>query len=65
MLNEAKVVRMIQAKQVKKQKGASMIEYALVVAAVVGLAAIFFGTNGTITTAIDTKLDAVATAISS
>jgi Flp pilus assembly pilin Flp len=47
MLNEAKVVRMIQAKQVKKQKGASMIEYALVVAAVAGIAALVFTSDTT------------------
>ncbi|WP_028487146.1 hypothetical protein [Thiomicrorhabdus chilensis] len=47
MLNEAKVLEMIRAKQVKKQKGASMIEYALVVAGVAAIAALVFdGTTG-------------------
>lgn len=47
MLNEAKVLEMIKAKQVKKQKGASMIEYALVVAAVAGIAAVVFTSDTT------------------
>ncbi|MDG6774896.1 hypothetical protein QCB45_11175 [Thiomicrorhabdus sp. ZW0627] len=46
MLNEAKVLEMVKTKQIKKQKGASMIEYALVIAAVAGIAALVF-TNST------------------
>lgn len=42
MLNESKVMRLVKAKQAKKQKGASMVEYALVVAAVAGIAALVF-----------------------
>ncbi len=44
-----------------KQKGASMIEYALVLAAVVGVATFFFGSDGSITNAMESKLNAVAT----
>jgi Flp pilus assembly pilin Flp len=50
--------QLTQKKQ--KQKGASMIEYALVVAAVVALAAVFFGTDGTISEAMKTKMTSVA-----
>jgi len=67
MLNEKKLHQMIEMQKteqrLKKQKGASMIEYALVVAAVVGLGITFFGTNGTITSAVNTKLTNVATDI--
>lgn len=42
MLNESKVMQIVTQKQMKKQKGASMVEYALVVAAVAGIAAIVF-----------------------
>lgn len=48
-------------KKLKKQKGATMIEYALVVAAIVGIAVVAFNTtDGTVSTAIDTKLDEIA-----
>lgn len=68
MLNEKKLHQMIEMQKteqrLKKQKGASMIEYALVVAAVVGLGATFFNsTDGTINTAITTKMNSVATDI--
>jgi Flp pilus assembly pilin Flp len=42
MLNEKNVQKMIAAKQAKKQLGASMIEYALVIAVVVAVGAAFF-----------------------
>jgi Flp pilus assembly pilin Flp len=64
MLNEVQVIKMIHAKQVKKQKGASMIEYALVVAAVASIAALVF--SGTTTDGlgkvIKDKVDSAATA---
>uniref|UniRef100_Q31EV1 Flp/Fap (Type IV) pilin component n=1 Tax=Hydrogenovibrio crunogenus (strain DSM 25203 / XCL-2) TaxID=317025 RepID=Q31EV1_HYDCU len=64
MLNEKKLHQMIEMQKteqgLKKQKGASMIEYALVLAAVVAVGATFFGTNGDITTAINTKLSGIA-----
>lgn len=65
MINEDKVVELAQQKKaLKKQKGASMIEYGLVVAAIVGIGAVAFNsTDGTITTAIDGKLDSAATEI--
>lgn len=47
MVNESNVMQMVKAKQVKKQKGASMIEYALVVAAVAGIAALVFTSSTT------------------
>ncbi len=53
MLNKAKVQKMIAAKQVKKQKGASMIEYALVVAGVAAIGVVLFNsTDGSIYTGI-------------
>ncbi len=61
MLNESKVMSMIKAKQVKKQKGASMIEYALVVAGVAAIAAVLFsgGDNnaGTVGDAVKAKVE--------
>ena len=59
MLNEVQVIKMIHAKQVKKQKGASMIEYALVVAGVAAIAAVVFvgGTgDGTVGGAINDRV---------
>lgn len=56
MLNEAKVLKMIQAQKKKKQKGASMIEYALVVAGVAAIAAVVFATDGDVATSIETKV---------
>lgn len=61
MVNESKIMQMVKAKQVKKQKGASMIEYALLVAGVAAIAATIFTTNGTVATAIT---DRIETAIS-
>jgi pilus assembly protein Flp/PilA len=59
MLNEAKVQKMNAAKQIKKQEGASMIEYALVVAVVVAIGAAFFtGTDSGVGGMIATKLTA-------
>lgn len=53
-------------KKLKKQKGATMIEYALVVAAIVGIAVVAFNTtDGTVYTAIDGKLDEIADDINS
>ncbi|MDX1796438.1 MAG: hypothetical protein R3219_06895 [Hydrogenovibrio sp.] len=64
MLDQAKTLKMIRTEKVKKQKGASMIEYALVVAAVVALGVTFFGngttTLGTFGQAISDKLTAVS-----
>ncbi|WP_319380756.1 hypothetical protein [Thiomicrorhabdus sp.] len=59
MLNESKVMRMVKAKQAKKQKGASMIEYALVIAGVAIVAALLFGGNGggTVGSAISGKVN--------
>jgi Flp pilus assembly pilin Flp len=59
MLNEAKVQELIAAKQVKKQKGASMIEYALVVAGVALIAGLLFGgtDGGTVGVAIQSIVD--------
>lgn len=51
-LNELKVQELIAAKQVKKQKGATMIEYAIVVAAVAAIAVLVFSTDGVFHTAV-------------
>lgn len=51
------------AQKKEKQKGAGMIEYALVAAAVVALGVAFFGTDGksgTIGGALTTKMNSVA-----
>ena len=64
MLNKTEYQKCLQKKRLKKQKGASMIEYALVVAAVVGIAAYFFSGNGGISGAMNTKLNSVANTIS-
>ncbi|WP_178863533.1 Flp family type IVb pilin [Thiomicrorhabdus cannonii] len=65
MVNESKIMQMVKAKQVKKQKGASMIEYALVVAGVAIIAGILFGgtDGGTVGTAIDTKVTGIINGI--
>lgn len=55
-LNELKVQELIAAKQVKKQKGATMIEYAIVVAAVAAIAVLVFGTDGTFQTAVESAV---------
>ena len=50
-------------KSLKKQRGASIIEYALIVAAVVAIAVYAFGTDGKtgkIGTAVTQKMDSVA-----
>ncbi|RUM93030.1 MAG: Flp family type IVb pilin [Thiomicrospira sp.] len=65
MLNEKKLHQMIEMQKteqgLKKQKGASLIEYALVLAAIVAVGGYFFNTtNGQITSAINTKLQGVA-----
>ncbi|MEA3404842.1 MAG: hypothetical protein U9R28_03770 [Pseudomonadota bacterium] len=61
-LNAYEVMGLIKAKQIQKQKGASMIEYALVVAGVAAIAAVLFagGTNGggSVGDAIHTKVTA-------
>ncbi len=65
MLNEAQVIKMNHTKQVKKQQGAAMIEYALVVAVVVAIGGAFFsGTDSGIGLAISEKIDAIVLAIS-
>lgn len=60
MLNESKTLEMIRAKNLKKQKGASMIEYALVVAGVAAIAAVVFsGEDGSaVETAIEERVTA-------
>jgi len=62
MLNESKVTQMLQVKKQKKQKGATMIAYALVVAGVAAIAAVLFagGTSGggSVGDAIKTKVEA-------
>ncbi|MBN2867015.1 MAG: hypothetical protein JXK16_13485 [Thiotrichales bacterium] len=57
-LNAYEVMGMIKAKQLQKQKGASLIEYALVVAAVVAISVVVFsGDAGTsINGAIEAKV---------
>ncbi|MDX1347243.1 MAG: hypothetical protein R3189_03210 [Thiomicrorhabdus chilensis] len=62
-LNAYEVMGMIKAKQLQKQKGASMIEYALLIAAVVGVATVMFGDTGMFNT-IETKVTTAATGIS-
>jgi Flp pilus assembly pilin Flp len=65
MLNEVQVIKMVHAKQVKKQKGASMIEYALVVAAVVAIGALIFdGTADSLDGAIEAKVGKIAESLS-
>lgn len=46
-INELKVQEILQTEKVKKQKGATMVEYALVVAAVAAIAALVFAGNTT------------------
>ena len=65
-LNAYEVMGLIKAKQLQKQKGASMIEYALVVAGVSIIAGVLFigagNDGGTIGAAINTKVtDAINT----
>lgn len=52
MLNEARILQAVKAKKAKSQKGATMIEYALVIAGVAAIAAVLFATNGPVDTAI-------------
>ncbi|WP_127471209.1 Flp family type IVb pilin [Thiomicrorhabdus aquaedulcis] len=54
MLNEVKVQEIIKAKQVKKQKGASMIEYAILVGVIVAIGVAV--TNANIGADISTKI---------
>ncbi|GAB6035346.1 Flp family type IVb pilin [Galenea microaerophila] len=63
-LNKAQYKNILNQKSDKKQKGATMIEYAIVVAAMVAIAAAYFGQGGTISTALEGKLDSVAEKIS-
>lgn len=61
MIDQNKVLEMVKAEKRKKQKGASMIEYALVVAAIVGVGGVLFnGTDGTLDTAMKDKMSQVA-----
>lgn len=64
MLNEKKLHQMIEMQKteqkLKKQKGASLIEYALILAAVVAVGGFYFGTDGNITKAVNAKLQAVS-----
>lgn len=68
MLDQTKLkkIQAEMAREKKKQKGASMIEYALVVAAVVGIAGYFFSGDNTtgISKALNDKMTSVATNIS-
>ena len=48
-----------------KQWGGSMIEYALIVGALVALATAFFADGGTLYEAIETKLSDIASSLSS
>lgn len=53
----------LRKKSLKKQRGATIIEYALILAAVVAIAVYAFGTDGqsgTIGTAVTQKLNNVA-----
>ena len=55
-------------KTLKNNVGATMIEYALVVAAIVAVAAVYFGngtSNGSLGGAIDGKLNGVVTKLGS
>lgn len=62
MLDKAKVTQMLQTKKQKKQKGATMIEYALVVAGVAVIAAAVF--SGDTTTGVGKAIqDKVQTAV--
>ena len=63
MLDEAKVTQMLQTKKQKKQKGATMIEYALVVAGVAAIAfAVFSGDTTTgVGKAIQDKVEGAVT----
>ncbi|UQB43063.1 Flp family type IVb pilin [Thiomicrospira microaerophila] len=55
---------MINPNKIRKQKGASMIEYALIVAGVVAVAALFFGGTDTgIVGAINDALQGAVDAI--
>ncbi|MDG6779049.1 hypothetical protein QCB44_10065 [Thiomicrorhabdus sp. zzn3] len=56
MMDEAKVLRMIKAQKQKKQKGASMIEYALLIAGVAAIATFVFTTDTTVRDSIQTKI---------
>jgi len=63
-LNAYEVMGMIKAKQLQKQKGASMIEYALVVAGVAAIAAVIFagGTDDGVGAAISDRVTNAITA---
>lgn len=60
-LNAYEVMGLIKAKQIQKQKGASMIEYALVIAGVAAIAAVLFAGGvsggGSVGDAIKTKVE--------
>lgn len=66
MVNEKKVLEMVKANRRNKQKGASMIEYALVVAAIVAIAGVVLQTSGdgTLGGAISAKMTSVSNTIS-
>ncbi|MBN2646300.1 MAG: hypothetical protein JXR44_00780 [Thiotrichales bacterium] len=53
-MNEKRVLQLLKNREIKKQKGASMIEYALVIAGVAVVAFVLFGgtDGGTVGTAI-------------
>ncbi|WP_024850506.1 Flp family type IVb pilin [Hydrogenovibrio kuenenii] len=69
MLDQAKLknIQAEMAQKKQKQKGASMIEYALVVAAVVGIASYFFSADNStgISKALNDKMTSVANKINS
>ncbi|MEN8141795.1 MAG: hypothetical protein ABFR97_11300 [Thermodesulfobacteriota bacterium] len=63
------LIHRVHGRLLGNNEGATMIEYALVVAAVVAVATTFFmtsdGSDGTLTAAIRTKLDGVVTGLGS
>ncbi len=63
MLNEIQVQKMIAAKQVKKQKGATMIEYALVIGGISAIATAVFAPTGAITSGITTFITTTMAAL--
>lgn len=58
-LNAYELMGLLKAKQIEKQKGATMVEYALVIAGVAAIAAILFGSEGTFVTKIKGFIDEI------
>jgi|GEM_PF-6487709 len=61
-LNAYELMGLLKAKQIEKQKGATMVEYALVIAGVAVVAAILFGgtDGGTVGAKIKTFIDGIS-----